>query len=272
MTVTVDTSNLTSALGLAQEYSNRTPEVAVATAGFFVARATVLDTHRATISGIDVPLGVVSAVAISQRGARKGLPLKRGRLKTTFPRLRTGLTVADKIILARMYPGSDVNVEENNRWASSKSIYGTGASFLANVRAAARKMVAGRHSSIAFLASTARAIVKQLEPFVSPRYRRNAPPDDQQVAAAQSSAITPKGEASVSSSGMQASMKGDLLIGVNGSPPNLNEPHNSAMLKYLPGPLQRSLDTEAAKTMAWTADQELKAMESKFRAKGVTII
>ena len=267
----IDTSNLSRAVEIAQGYSDRTPERAVSTAGFYVARQTTRETHRATVSGIDSQLGVVSEVVLSTRGKRKGLPLKSGRLKTKFPRLRGDLTVADKIILSRMWPGSVVNIEENNRWKTDRSIYGTGAAFLQNIRLAAKKMVAGRHSSIAFIASTARAIVKQLEPYVPTLYRRDAPPDDAEVAAAQSSSVTPKGMAAVIASGMSATMKGEMLAGVGGVPANLNEPHNAAMMKYIPPVLQNAVDTEARNSMDYVARKELKELEGKFRQTGTVI-
>ena len=267
----IDTSNLSRAVEIAQGYSDRTPERAVSTAGFYVARQTTRETHRATVSGIDSQLGVVSEVVLSTRGKRKGLPLKSGRLKTKFPRLGGDLTVADKIILSRMWPGSVVNIEENNRWKTDRSIYGTGAAFLQNIRLAAKKMVAGRHSSIAFIASTARAIVKQLEPYVPTLYRRDAPPDDAEVAAAQSSSVTPKGMAAVIASGMSATMKGEMLAGVGGVPANLNEPHNAAMMEYIPPVLQNAVDTEARNSMDYVARKELKELEGKFRQTGTVI-
>lgn len=268
----VDTSNLNRALVLAQEYSTRTPQTAVSTAGFYISRQVTRDVHRATISGIDSQLGVSSTVALSTRGKRKGLPLKSGRMKTTFPRLDAGnLTVADKIIMARMYPGSGVNIAERNRWATTKAAYGTGVSFLQNIRLAARKMIATRHKSIAFIASASRFVTKALEPLVAPKYRSKAVPDDSQAASAASSSATPKGSATVTSQGTSATMTGDMLIGVGGVPANLEEPHNEAMMKYVPGPLQNAIDTEAASTMRHTSEEELKAMEGRFRATGTII-
>ena len=270
----IDTSNLSRAVEIAQGYSDRTPERAVSTAGFYVARQTTRETHRATVSGIDSQLGVVSEVVLSTRGKRKGLPVKSGKrnkLKTKFPRLDGDLTVADKIILSRMWEGTWVNLSENNRWKTDRSIYGTGAAFLQNIRLAAKKMAAGRHSSIAFIASTARAIVKQLEPYVPTLYRRDAPPDDAEVAAAQSSSVTPKGMAAVIASGMSATMKGEMLAGVGGVPANLNEPHNAAMMAYIPPVLQNAVDTEARNSMNYVARKELKELEGKFRQTGTVI-
>lgn len=265
----IDTSNLSRAVEIAQGYSDRTPERAVSTAGFYVARQTTRETHRATVSGIDSQLGVVSEVVLSTRGKRKGLPLKKK--KTKFPPLGGDLTVADEIILSRMWPGSVANILENNRWKTDRSIYGTGAAFLQNIRLAAKKMVAGKHSSIAFIASTARAIVKQLEPYVPTLYRRDAPPDDPEVARAQRSSVTPKGMATVIASGMSATMKGEMLAGVGGVPANLNEPHNAAMMEYIPPVLQNAVDTEARKSMDYVARKELKELEGKFRQTGTVI-
>ena len=267
----VDTTNLRKAIGLAEQYSKRTPEQAVCTAGFFIARKAAHDVTRATVSGIDSKLGVSSSLAVIPKGRRNaGKNYKNKRLAVAFP--QQGLTVADSWILARMWPGSKVNMEEGHRWFIDRREMPTGgkAAFFSAIRALAQKMVASRHSSIAFLAVSARDIVKALEPRVSMAYRRNAVADDPEAAAASKFSATPKGEADVRVTGASAVMQGDLTIG-GGTPDNLSEPHNEAMHRYMTPALQGAIDHEGERQLEYVAKKELEQMSGRFNAVGVRI-
>lgn len=270
--ISIDTRNLNRAQEDLLKYSKRTPEVSVATAGFMVARQTAREAHRASVSGIDSQLGVTSTVGLVTRGKRKGLPKKNGALAIQFPRLGGDLTVADKIILARMWPNSKVNQIENWRYALLlPSFYGNKAELMATVRSLAQKMVKGRHKSIAFIASSAGAVWRALEPKIDPRLRSKAVAADPQVESALSDSKTPKGAATVIASGNRAVMTGELLIGMGGTPTNLLERYNEAMFRWLPGPLQHAIDTEAEANMRYVANEELKELEAPLRRSGAIV-
>lgn len=271
----VDTRNLNRALAISEGWSKRTPPVMVATAGFFIARQTTRDAHRATMSGIDTSLGVVTTQGVKTRGPNKGKP---GRRKIVFPKRvsEQNLTLADRIVMARLQTGSEFNKRTLWRWYIYPGLFSSGgkAAFFAAVRTRAREMISGRHKSIAFIASTARAVVTALAEtgLVPSQYRRNAAPDDPEVAKADKFSLTPKGRGAVESSGHAANMRGELLAGVNGEPPNLNDRHNEAMHRWMTGPLQRAINSEEARTAVQNvAHGEMDSLSNQFAATGTKL-
>lgn len=243
------------------------------TSGFFVARKAARDVRKATVSSIDSSLGVVSTpVLVTRKGStRLGLPLKNGRRVLSVP----NPSLAMLIILARMKVGSKVNELERYRYQLSRETFSPGggqSGFLAAVTLAATKMGLARHKSIAFIASSVKGVITDLQQWVDPRYRRGAPPPDSQMAAAAKLSLTPKGQATVTQGGNSAVMTADMLIGVGGIPANLNEPHNEAMQRWLGPAIQKAIYDEQGKQQAYAAGkQEMLDRSNRFAAAGVSV-
>lgn len=269
--VAIDATGMTAAVRTALEYSGRVPTVAISTAGFFIARKAVNLTRRADIGQIDSSLGVTVAPLLVTRGPRKGLPLKSRRRKYIVPEK----SLAMWIILARLKPGSTVNVRENNRFKLDRATFSPGggaAAFWQKVFQMGRDMVATRHKSIAFIASSMLPVIRDLEQYVPPKYRRGMPPRDSEVENAGDASLVPKGRATVSTSSNSAVMEGQALIGVGGVPDNLNDPHNEAMWQYLAPAIQIAVYDEEAKTLVYIAIKgEAEERRAKFSGSGVIL-
>jgi hypothetical protein len=273
--VGVDTTGLNQAIAISQQYSERTPQVMVATAGFYIARKTTRDAKRASMGKMDSDLGADSTVVLSTRGKRKGLPLKSGRRKVALTaNTPSGQSLAQRIILARMWPGTKYNTSTNQRFAIDRMALSPGegkAAFWWKVLAAAKLMVKARHSSIAFLAASSRAVVKALEPYVDVRYRRGAVPPDPEVERAAQSSLTSKGSATVTQSGYSATMAGNLNIGL-GPPSVLDERHNEAMQAWMTPALQGAIYDETMKQATYSAGKgELERRKAQFAPTGTAI-
>lgn len=269
--IAIDTTGLNAAVRTALEYSGRVPAVAVSTAGFFIARKSVNLCRRADIGQIDSSLGVTVAPILVTRGPRKGLPLKSRRRKYIVPEK----SLAMWIILARLKPGSTVNVRENNRFKLDRATFSPGggeAGFWQKLFQMGRDMVATRHKSIAFIASSMLPVIHDLEQFVPPKYRRGMPPKDSEVERAGQTSLVPKGRATVSTGSNSAVMEGQALIGVGGVPDNLNDPHNQAMWQWLAPAIQIAVYDEEAKTLVYIAIKgEAEERRAKFAASGVIL-
>ncbi len=269
----IDTRGLNEAVRTGLDFSQRTPPIAVATAGFFVARKAINLTHRANVGQIDSALGVVSApVLVTRKGSKRlGQPLKSGRRKVMVPEK----SLASWIILARMQHTSGVNIRENWRYVLNQAAFSPGggvSGFWAKINQMAKQMIGARHKSIAFIASSLLPVIRDLEPHVPPKYRRGMPPSDGQVEQAGKISESPKGRATVSSGSNSAVMEGQALIGVNGQPDNLNDPHNQAMMTWLAPAIQIAVYDEECKTLVYIAIKgEAEERRAKFASSGVTL-
>lgn len=276
----IDTTGLQEAVKEAMRYSGRTPQVAVATGGFYIARKASRDAHRASISDIDSKLGVSSEVMLVRRkgSPRFGLPYKNNKLRIVIPAIGSQpfISRAMAIILARMQAGSNVNKLENNRYVIDQAAFSPGGGkkgFIAALTAAARDMVAARHSSIAFIASAMIPMIRYLETQVAPKYRRGMPQNDPQVLQSYKRSDTDKGRAVIEVNGASATMTGEALIGVPPSnPANLNEEHNAAMIRWLAPAIQGAVYDEQCRSLMYAATQgEMEARRAKFASSGVVV-
>lgn len=268
----VDTSGLNRAIELAMKFNNRAPELAVCTAGFFVAREVSREAPRVSMETIDDELDVDVIPILSTRGARKDKPRKDNAKQIVVPMMSPAI----RITLARFWHGPNVryNALTHDRYYLDNASFSPGQGrkrFWAKIEATAKRMVKTRHSSIAFLASSVIPVIKWLEQRVAPKYRRGAALTDVDALKALRRSNVDKGEASLYGSGTaRATLEVDLLIGM-GSSVNSAE-QNDAMHRLLGPVVQRAVNSEAAKATGYAAMQELKrSMAPEFRQSGVLI-
>lgn len=271
----IDTSNLRRAMAISEQYSQRTPQAMVSTAGFFIARKVSRDTHRASLTDIDSKLGVEAGPQIlSQRGKRKGMPLKSGKRILVSSGDQSKFTVAEMIVMARLSAKSKYNVETNQRWAIDRATFSPGGGvlgFLLAVHARSLTMASRRHSSISFLASSALPIIRTLEALVAPEYRRGSGQTDAGTVDHNTGVYKkPLGAATVTSNGNNASMEGDFNVGV-GYNSLIGEQGNKAMWEYLAPVLQVAVDTEAARTMDYVAKHEMEHRSTALLGCGAIV-
>lgn len=268
----IDTTNLHRAVQLAAEYNQRTPTLMVATAGFFVARAVSRDVHRASISDIDSKLGLTAEPIISSRGKRKGLPLKSGK-KNLIATDQGTVTVAERIILARFWPGSPYNVKTNQRWAIDRTSFSPGQGalgFILAVHIRSLSMANRRHQSVAMLASSAVPIIKDFEKSVAPKYRRGSGTTDlegiQHTMGLYKNRI---GDGTVTATENTATAEGDFNVGL--FPSLISQQENDASWKWLAPALQKAVNDEADKNMRYVAQEEMKSRAPQFASYGAIV-
>lgn len=172
----MDTSGLSRAIPLAVLAGKRTvDEQSVTSMGWIFVNAQKA-TPKVEVAEIDSELSVISTPVLSTRGARKGLPLRSGRMNVAT----TARTGAEMIVVARMHnPGisqttgnANYNLLTGNRWALPMLPNGVGtAGFWAQVALIAQRMVKTRHSSTAFLKSGFSAAIKKC--FDSPLFQHS---------------------------------------------------------------------------------------------------
>lgn len=171
----MDTTGLSRALPLAVSIGRRSLEEQCVTSMGWILVNGQRDTPKTEIATMDSELAVISTPVLATRGARKGLPLKSGKLNLAT----TQLTGAEMIVIARMHnPGiskttgrANYNLLTGNRWALGLPGTSGVAEFLAWVQAAALRMVKGRHSSIAFLKAGYSGPIKKC--FSSPLFQHS---------------------------------------------------------------------------------------------------
>lgn len=259
---TWDQSRFNEALRLAMERTSRTPALAVNTAAYFVSRAWIREMPKASIEKIDTELGTATNLTRIKSGkrfrkAKKDQTFKGGRMG----RDHTTVPLAALIINARAKPGSRYNEITKNRYARASSPF-KGVSREAGaalMRMAINRMIKTRHSSSAFLKSSIIPVIKELERFVSPKYRRGAPLMDN--TAKQRGVDKGGAEAANDEWNTFATIQSDIgAVGV------LAERMNTALWQHGAPALQRAFDQEADRQLKYVADKELQEMAKAFNA------
>ena len=236
----IDASSLNRAVSMALEVTQQEPRNLVINTGRGIAiRAKELTPFVAQAT-IDTELGVISTPILSTRGKRKGLPLKSGKKTIEIP----DQSMAIRIVLARLWPGSDFNQRTNQRWAIDRAQFSPGggvAGFWAAVQAAAKRMVSARHSSTNFLQAGWSSVYRKLTQL---RYGAPplVPPDEFIGPMPLRGAFEELGGITLSGSGASASLLMENLVGMRG----VNaESYNEALHKHGTGPLQQAIEDKA---------------------------
>jgi hypothetical protein len=271
--IKIDSSGLTKAVAIARQFNRRAPQQAAGSAAYFVAIQTSRETQRASLAAMDSQLGVTTQVRYTAK--RTGKPLKHPKKTNSLIASAPGqVSVAEKIILARLWPSSKFNTLTRQRWAIGRASFSPGAGiagFWAKVHAVALKMVGKRHSSVAFLASSLVPVIKQLSAFVDAKYRRGAGSIDSEAASAarRGHGAEPLGGASMQTTPTSAVAKGEMLIGLVSNP--LSDRRNEAMFKYVGPALQKNINAETVNQMNYVVKHLMKDHAAELEQCGVRV-
>lgn len=255
----VDSSSLNRAIAMGLDVTTQEPRNLVLNAGRGIALKTKALTPFVTLERIDTELGVISTPILSTRGKRKGLPLKSGRKSIAVP----DQSVAMKIVLARLHPGSKYNQSTRQRWALDRATFSPGggkAGFWAKVKEVATRMVSARHSSTHFLQAGWATVYQKLTLF---RYNRALVEDLAATAATQPGVYDDLGAVTLSGGGTNVSLVLENMVGMKGKN---SESYNEALQKHGGPALQAGVDAQAAEMQARYLPRLEAALARKWNA------
>jgi len=241
---TIDASSLNQAIAMALDVSTQEPRNLVINTGRGIALGAKTLTPYVEQETIDTELGVISTPVLASRGPRKGLPLKSGKKNIEVPEQ----SLAIKIVLARLHPGSNYNQLTRQRWALDRATFSPGmgnAGFWAKVQLVAQRMVSARHSSTHFLQAGWKGVYRRLTEF---RYVRGLVEEnfiDVDVTA--STVFDDMGSATLTGNGASVSLEIANRIGMKG----VNaETYNEALHQYGGPALQQAVNDRASEMQA----------------------
>lgn len=258
----VDSASLGRAIAMGLQVTSQEPRNLVLNAGRGVALKTKTLTPFVPMERIDTELGVISTPVLSTRGKRKGLPLKSGKKNVSVP----DQSLATKIVLARLHPGSKFNRLTKGRWALDRATFSPGAGkvgFWAKIKQVATRMVSARHSSTHFLQSGWAAVYRKLTQI---RYGGEPLVQNTAVGAAAAAVNAGQGElgtATLFGSGPNVTLLMENLIGMKGKNA---ESFNEALHKHGGPALQQGVDEQAAEMKARYLPRWESAMARKWNA------
>jgi len=171
----MDTSGLSKALPAAVACGRRSLEEQCVTSMGWIMVNAQRETPKVEIPDMDSELAVVSTPVLSTRGARKGLPLKSGKLDVAT----TAKTGAEMVVVSRLHnPGisqatgrANFNLLTGNRWALGLPGTSGVQAFWDWVAQKATQMVKARHSASAFLKAGYSKAIKDC--FASPFFQHS---------------------------------------------------------------------------------------------------
>lgn len=256
----VDASGLNLALDKAQEFSGRTPQLCVDSAGYAVAARAYELTPAVTVAKIDSDLGTVVTVMVGKRGKPLSAKYSKNLMKSGG---RMGDIVQDVplsvlIIMAQARYGSNYNESTGYRFARSKNPW-AGVSRAAGrlaMMGAENRLINTRHSSTGFLRLGWLAVKKMLRSkfYGGPPPTEGADPDDE--------APDPFGTAVSATLAHGASCTIENLVGMVPGRKGYNAPnYNRALLEKGTGPLQQAIDEVAFEKMDYVFQKEMALLE-----------
>ena len=260
--VRIDDSGLKEIVRRAGRFSRRLPAEVANTTVFFVSRSWSRNMHRASTSSIDAELRTVASPRLLKSGrvSRAKNPRKvfAGGINAKYS---TTVDLATLIVLARANLTkqgratgiSGYNARTSNRYAmAAAELAGKHGGWKTKLAALAHKLIATRHKSTAFLASSVKGIIAGLEPFVPAKYRRGADSPGEVR-----NAGLDKGHAEAAKPDQaQAQALISLDVGTAGTPGNLLPRLNEAMFRFGGPALQAAVNDEAARTARFVGEKE----------------
>jgi len=231
----LDTTNLNKALAVFRKFSRSAPSIMVNRTAMFVVIETQKNTPFVELGRISSDMQVSVVPVVPTRGVKKG---------TTQVVMNEKVTMAMKIVLARMHPNSKYSRMTGNRWPIAKpQIGGTNAgarywSFWNFVEQAAERMVRARRSSTHFLKASWTPILMKLKTAVGSSVSMATLGINRKVLMT--------GEVELAKSGTsQPVCKISNTLGMNGPNAILGEKYNAAAHRILEPIMQRAIDKEA---------------------------
>lgn len=176
----IDTSGLNRGIGLAMQYSKRTPAQMVNTVALEVAYNAKFNMPFVTAARIDTELGVDYTARIGLRG--KPLSTKQARNRkysgNVMGTKQAKVPLAALIIMARAKPGSNYNVSTNNRYALAKNPFKGFSRALGAFKMTelVNNMIRGRRGSGNFLMAGWTNAINIMRQYSVNKYRRGGGP------------------------------------------------------------------------------------------------
>jgi hypothetical protein len=269
VTTKIDTTGLSAALALAQDYTKRTPALAVNTAMLFVARGVAQKMRKVSTAAINTELAVHVIPGITLTPGGKLSKAKKNMLAASGVggASRTdGVPLGVLIVMASMKADSKYNRTTGWRYARLSRFTGGPGVFVRKMKDAINRMIKARRSSTAFIASSVIPIIRAFEAVVEPKYRRGAPPLDAVAKHAYSKSRTDKGEGTTATEGITA--MATALFNIGGKGMN-QDSHNEAMHRIMGPIVQQEVKTEGERQLKYVAEKRLEEMHAKGKSMGV---
>lgn len=275
LTCTTDTSNLMRAQLILIRHSKRSPARCVNSTAYHVIKDVVEADGGFPVvaqSTIDADMEVTSTPKISTRGPRKGLPVKGAAPEIEVP----DMSMAMKIVIARMNPRSKYSLSTGNRWPVATQggwhamirgfarAYGSENAFamaLDAIRPIAERMVKARHSSTGFLKKSWVDLKVSILPFALGRGVSSA------------AVLTDYSEVDPAKEGYpMAVCKVSNTLGTgNKTTKELSESYNEANHRIAEPRIRNAINREFDRKMALAAQQEWAKDEPELRALGLLV-
>jgi len=277
---TLDTRNLSQAQAILMRYSKNVPAQSINKTALFVIRDAQARTPVVSQGRINTDMNVVTSPAVLNSGKLSKDKKKQNDVVTFLNRTPTvedvsAINTAQRIVLARMHPGSRFNIETGSRWALTPPDVGrgrqrasdSGTLFWAWVKQAAERMVRSRHSSTGFLKHSWTSILDQLLPHVPTRFRAGfTMPERDLHAGLNSGTVVP---AQPGSSVCRCVVSNTL--GMAPATAALGFKYNAAIHTILQPILQSSIDREFQTKMEYAAKQGWIDESAALKVLGINV-
>jgi hypothetical protein len=266
----IDTSNLLKAQAIMQKYSRQTPAESLNRTALFVLREVQKITPFVSPATIETELRVTTA----------SVEMSTGKLAARKDRANRSRTLAEKIVLARMWSASNYSVRTGNYWpidrpagrgsgpTSNKHFKlstGGRAAFNQFLADRAQRMISARKSSSKFFVASWGVLIRKILPFVPTNYRGGA-------ASPPKAALDDMGEVTpAAAGGLTATCTVENKLGTVGRNSVLYTKHNEAFIRICAPILQGVVDREAEQKFALIAAKGWDQYKPGLAACGVTV-
>ena len=237
VSASVDVSSITKAIALATRSTSQKMEKLLINTAFYTAVKARNYTPFVSISTIDQEMEVTVTPVISA-GAKKGEKNITSNKKAPFT-----LTIAQKIVLARMNPGSAFNIATSGRWQILyQNLRGIGGFRI--LEEIAERMIRARHSSTHFLQSGWKSVIQQIKTDCARLQEGN----QEQINENTLNSLEVSELGNMRRGGMGTPTQFVTItnmVGMTSGHPNLDQEHNNALIAHGTPALQRACDEQA---------------------------
>ena len=234
--VTVDVSSIQKAIALALRSTSQKMERLLLNTAFYTAVKAQNYTPFTSISTIDQEMEVTVTPIISE--GYKGKSQISSNKKQPFT-----LTLAQKIVLARMNPNSAFNIATSGRWKIPyQKVGGIHGYYI--LEEIAERMIRARHSSAHFLQAGWKGVIQKIKSSGS----RLLDGGQNQITESTLNTLDASQLGEVERGGMGTSdqfVTISNMVGMVSDYPNLDKEHNDALLAHGTPALQRAVDEQA---------------------------
>lgn len=264
-TLKVNTANWSAGFNILRASSKSLPLESLATSVAFIVEHSMEDTFKMSMGAIDSKMSAITTTRlIAVKGPKKGQPLKKPARKVALENNSN----AERIILSRMWPGSQANFVTDGRYAIDRADFSPGKGvrgFWAEVKKRALRMVKSRHSSIGFFQRSWRPLLGYLATMVKAQYTRKF--------TRAAGRIDPSlGNAFMRGAGTNnTTLTIQNALGMKPEYPNISQRRNTSAHILLTKALQDNIDKEFASQMAVAMKRGLLDREPQLRLLGFRV-